>query len=89
NGAARQVALVAEGAVAINLPQGHSAPLVASIEYDGPLKAPVMAGQEVAVLTITAPGMAPARIPLVARDDVAVASPLDRVVNGLAGWLAW
>jgi serine-type D-Ala-D-Ala carboxypeptidase (penicillin-binding protein 5/6) len=89
NGAARQVALVAEGAVAINLPQGHSAPLAASIEYDGPLKAPVMAGQEVAVLTITAPGMAPARIPLVARNDVAVASPFDRVVNGLAGWLAW
>jgi len=89
NGAARKVALVPESAVAINLPQGHRAPLTATIDYDGPLKAPVMAGQEVAMLSITSPGMAPARIPLVAREDVAVAGPLDRLVNGLAGWLPW
>lgn len=89
NGSARRVALVAAGAVAINLPQGHGAPLAASIDYEGPLKAPLLAGQEVAVLTITSPGMAPARIPLLAREDVAVATPVDRMVNGLAGWLPW
>ena len=89
NGDARHVALVADGAVAINLPQGHRAPLAASIDYDGPLKAPLKAGQEVAVLTITSSGMAPARVPLLAREDVAEASQLDRVVNGLAGWLPW
>ena len=88
-GDARKVALVADGAVAVNLPQGHRAPLAASIDYEGPLKAPIRAGQEVAVLTVTSPGMAPARVPLLAREDVAVASQLDRVVNGLAGWLPW
>jgi D-alanyl-D-alanine carboxypeptidase (penicillin-binding protein 5/6) len=89
NGSARRVALVAAGPVAINLPQGHGAPLAASIDYEGPLKAPLLAGQEVAVLTITSPGMAPARIPLLAREDVALATPVDRMVNGLAGWLPW
>jgi D-alanyl-D-alanine carboxypeptidase (penicillin-binding protein 5/6) len=89
NGSARRVALVAAGPVAINLPQGHSAPLAASIDYEGPLPAPIGAGQQVAVLTITSPGMAAARIPLLAREDVGVASPFDRVINGLAGWLPW
>ncbi len=89
NGTARRVALVAAGPVAVNLPQGHAAPLIASIDYDGPLKAPLEAGQEVAVLTITSPGMEPARIPLMTREPVAVAGPFDRVINGLAGWLPW
>lgn len=89
NGTARRAALVAAGPVAVSLPRGHSAPLAASIDYEGPLKAPLAAGQEVAVLTITSPGMAPARIPLMVRDEVAVASPLERVANGLAGWLPW
>lgn len=89
NGSARQVALVAAGPVAINLPSDHRAPVTASIEYDGPLRAPLMAGQEVAVLTITSPGMSPARVALVARDDVPLASPFERVTNGLAAWLPW
>ena len=86
---ARRVALVAAGPVAVNLPNGHSAPLAATIEYDGPLKAPLVAGQKVAVLTITAPDMAAAQIPLMAREDVALATALDRVANGLVGWLPW
>jgi len=89
NGTARRVALVAAGPVAVNLPNGHSAPLAATIEYDGPLKAPLVAGQKVAVLTITAPDMAAAQIPLMAREDVALASPFERVANGLAAWLPW
>jgi serine-type D-Ala-D-Ala carboxypeptidase (penicillin-binding protein 5/6) len=89
NGSARQVALVAAGPVAINLPAGHTAPLGARIDYNGPLKAPLVAGQAVAMLTITAPGMASAEVPLVAREDVALASPFERVINGLAAWLPW
>lgn len=89
NGAERQVALIAAGPVVVSVPRGHRAALSASIAYEGPLKAPLTAGQEVAVLTITSPGMAPARIPLMARENVAEASTLDRMVNGLAGWLPW
>jgi D-alanyl-D-alanine carboxypeptidase (penicillin-binding protein 5/6) len=84
-GDARQVALTAPGGAAINLPRGSTAELAATIRYDGPLRAPLAAGQEVAVLEVTAPGVAPARIPLHAAEAVGVAGPLDRIVNAVAG----
>ncbi len=85
DGDARHVGLVGKGAVAINLPKGSSGKLAATIRYEGPLRAPIAAGQEVAVLEVTAPGVAPARIPLYAAEAVAVAGPLDRIVNAVAG----
>jgi D-alanyl-D-alanine carboxypeptidase (penicillin-binding protein 5/6) len=85
DGDARQVSLVARGPVAINLPKTAKAPLSATIHYEGPLRAPITAGQEVAVLEVTAPGVAPARIPLHAADAVSVAGPFDRIVNAIVG----
>jgi D-alanyl-D-alanine carboxypeptidase (penicillin-binding protein 5/6) len=85
NGDARSVALVGKGALAVNLPRGTTGKLAARIRYDGPLRAPIAAGQEVAVLEVTAPGIAPARIPLFAAEAVGVAGPLDRVINAVAG----
>lgn len=89
NGTLRKVPLVARGPVVINLPQGHNAPITARVEYEGPLRAPFASGTPVATLTVTSPGMVPAIIPLVAGEDVGTAGPLDRVLNGLAGWLPW
>jgi serine-type D-Ala-D-Ala carboxypeptidase (penicillin-binding protein 5/6) len=89
NGTARQAALLAKGPVEISLPEGHRAALTARIEYEGPLKAPLAAGEEVAILTITSPGMATARIPLMTQNDVQLAGPFARIGNGLAGWLPW
>jgi D-alanyl-D-alanine carboxypeptidase (penicillin-binding protein 5/6) len=85
DGAARQVALKAAGPVAINLPKGSAARLTATIRYEGPLRAPLAAGQEVAVLEVTAPGVSPALIPLYTADAVATAGPIDRIVNAIAG----
>jgi len=85
NGAARSIALRAAGPIAINLPKGSDARLAATIRYDGPLRAPIAAGQEVAMLEVTARGVAPARIPLYAAAAVDKAGPLDRIVNALAG----
>lgn len=85
NGDARSVALVGKGAVAVNLPRGSNGKLAATLRYEGPLRAPIAAGQEVAVLEVTAPGVAPARIPLYAAEAVAVAGPFDRVINAVAG----
>lgn len=85
DGTARRVALKAAGPVSVNLPRGSSAPLVATIRYEGPLRAPLTAGQEVAVLEVSAEGIAPARIPLYAAEDVGTAGALDRIVNALAG----
>jgi D-alanyl-D-alanine carboxypeptidase (penicillin-binding protein 5/6) len=84
DGDARSLALKAAGPVAINLPRGNNSRLVATIRYDGPLRAPITAGQEVAVLEITGKGIAPARIPLYAATSVGTAGPLDRIVNAVA-----
>lgn len=85
NGDARSVSLVARGPVAVNLVAGRTGPLQATIRYDGPLRAPLAAGDQVAILEVTAKGMAPARIPLFAGEAVATAGPLDRIVNAIAG----
>ena len=85
DGDSRSLALKAAGPVAINLPRGSNNALAATIRYEGPLRAPIMAGQEVAVLEVTAEGVAPARIPLYAAESIGVAGPLDRIVNAVAG----
>ena len=85
NGDARSLALVSKGAVAVNLPRGSAGKLAATIRYEGPLRAPIAAGQEIAVLEVTAPGTAPARIPLYAAEAVRVAGPFDRIINAVAG----
>ena len=85
DGTARAVNLVARGPVAINVPRGSKGPLAATIRYEGPLRAPLAAGAEVAVLEITGAGMAPARIPLFTTEAVETAGPLDRIVNAVAG----
>jgi D-alanyl-D-alanine carboxypeptidase (penicillin-binding protein 5/6) len=88
NGDARRVALVAKGPVAVNLPRGAAGKLTATIRYDGPLRAPLAAGEEVALLEVSAPGVSPARIPLYTAEAVATARPLDRIVNAIAGLFA-
>jgi len=84
-GNARSVGLRAAGPVAINLPRGSDGRLTGTIRYDGPLRAPLIAGQEVATLEVTAEGVAPARVPLYAAESVGTAGPLDRIVNAIAG----
>jgi D-alanyl-D-alanine carboxypeptidase (penicillin-binding protein 5/6) len=88
DGSARSVRLVAGNAVSVNLPRDHNGKLKAVLRYDGPLKAPLAAGEEVAVLEVSAPGMTPARIPLFTAEAVATAGPLDRIVNAIAGLFA-
>lgn len=85
NGTARSVALKAAGPVSINLPRGSDAAMTATIRYNGPLRAPIAKGQEVAVLEVVASGISPARVPLYAAEAVAPAGPLDRIVNAIAG----
>ncbi len=85
DGDVRSLALKAAGDIAINLPRGSDSTLAATIRYEGPLRAPIRAGQEVAVLEVTAEGVAPARIPLYAAHEVGTAGPLDRIINSIAG----
>jgi len=70
--------------VAINLPRGSDGALTATIRYEGPLRAPIAAGQQVAVLEVVAPGVAPARVPLYAAEAIGTASPFERMINAMA-----
>lgn len=85
-GAARGVALRAPHAIAATLPLGGAAADVKlSIEYRGPLQAPIRKGDRVAELVIEVPGMAEGRVPLVAAEGVAPAGALRRMLNGVLG----
>lgn len=56
-----------------------------SIRYDGPVPAPVKAGQQIARLVVHAEGQEPFSVPLAAAQDVPVANWWQRVRNGLFG----
>ncbi len=85
DGAARGVALVARGPVGVNLPRGSTGRLTATIRYEGPLQAPLAKGDQVAMLEVSGPGIAPASIPLYTAEAVGTAGPLDRIINAIAG----
>lgn len=87
-GSARRVGLRTDRTVYVNLPRGASGELNMSISYDGPLRAPFSAGDRVATLVIEVPGMEPARLPLLATDDVEQAGVFARMLNGIAGWFS-
>jgi D-alanyl-D-alanine carboxypeptidase (penicillin-binding protein 5/6) len=85
NGTVRSVPLVLEHSLAVSLPVDSDAQVTARIRYLGPLRAPVASGTVAARLELSAPGLAPWSVPLVAGRQVDVAGPFDRIVNGLLG----
>lgn len=88
DGSARRVELVAEREVVVNVPKGKGENVRVTIQYNGPLRAPITAGENVATLVIEAEDMEPARIPLLAKKAVGKAGVFTRIANALAGWLS-
>ena len=77
------VGLVAPRPLAVAVPAGTSAPLNARVVYDGPIRAPIKAGQQVAELVVTGADMPEQRLPLVAAADVGEAGFFRRAWVGL------
>ena len=86
-GAVRSVPLSVPRGFALSQPKGAAVQISGRILYDGPLKAPLAAGQQVARLELHLAGQPVHTIPLVTTRAVAVAGPIDRIVNGLLGLL--
>ncbi|MGB3469459.1 MAG: D-alanyl-D-alanine carboxypeptidase family protein [Erythrobacter sp.] len=86
NGSASGVDLVTDRAVAVNVPKGKAGDIRIAITYDGPLRAPIAAGEKVGVLEIQVPDMEPARVPLLAGTAVPKAGLMDRIANAFTGW---
>lgn len=81
-----EVDLVSRDGVNAVIADGASGNISIRLHYNGPLRAPIEQGEEVAQLEVMVDGMPTSKIPLVAGRDVARASGLDRVFNGIAGW---
>ena len=86
-GNARGVRLGVPRRYALSISRGGSRVVSATITYDGPLRAPLAKGQQVARLTVHLAGQPDHVLPLVALDAIDPAGPIDRIANGLLGLL--
>ena len=78
----RQVGLVAPRDLTVTLPAGLGGSMKLAVVYNGPLKAPLKAGQHVADLVVTTGDTPPQMLPLVAESDVGEAGFFDRLMAG-------
>ncbi|MBC3942380.1 D-alanyl-D-alanine carboxypeptidase family protein [Sphingomonas albertensis] len=85
-GDSSSVGLVAPKALTVTLPAGTSPTMTAKVVYQGPIKAPIKAGQHVADLVVTTSDGLQQTMPLVAEKDVAVAGFFGRAWAGLSGF---
>lgn len=82
-GSDREVSLVAPKNLAVTLPRTASANMTVKLVYEGPIKAPIKKGQQIAQLVVSTPDTAPQIMPLVAAQDVEEAGIFGRMWNGL------
>ena len=82
-GDAGSVGLIAPRDLTVTLPAGTSPDLQGRVVYDGPVRAPIKAGQHIADLVILSPEMPPQKLPLVAQSDVGEAGFFRRIWLGL------
>src|SRR5690554_1344426 len=78
-GSQQRVPLVAEEDVLVTLRHAARDQVTAKVTYDSPLPAPIAAGQQVATLHISGPGIAEHQVPLVAGVEVAEAGHFGRI----------
>ena len=69
-GASETVGLAPKSDLVVTLPRDARGKLKATAVFDGPLAAPLAAGQQVGTLRLEAPGMAPMEVPMVTTSAV-------------------
>jgi D-alanyl-D-alanine carboxypeptidase (penicillin-binding protein 5/6) len=85
-GSSSTVGLVAPKALTVSLPSGAVPEMRARVVYDGPIKAPIKAGQHVADLVITSANAPEQHLALVADKDVGEAGFFGRAWAGLTSF---
>lgn len=86
-GSSTSVGLVAAKPLTVTLPAGAAPQLSAKVVYEGPIKAPIKAGQHIADLVVSSPDLPEQRMPLVADKDVPAAGVFGRAWAGLRSFL--
>lgn len=89
NGGLRHVDAVAPRPIRIAMPLGRQPKVTLQVHYDGPVQAPIQQGERIAELAVFFDGKQVSTLPLVAKRSVASATQLQRMFNGLAGWMPW
>lgn len=82
-GGVNKVGLVAPRDLAVTLPGGAASAMQVKVVYNGPVKAPIKAGDHIADLVVSTPDTPPQVMPLVAASDVAEAGFFGRAWAGL------
>jgi len=83
NGKRSTVPLVVEGDVKVQLHRKARRDLDVRVTYQDPIAAPVVAGTQVGMLKINAPGMAERQVPIFAGEDVAPNGVFGRLVTAI------
>lgn len=86
-GGVRSVGLRAPGPIQVAVPRGTRPEISLTVKYEGPLRAPIREGEEVAQMLVRVEGMPEYSIPLYAENDVFGATVVQRIINGLTGWI--
>lgn len=82
-GDATTVGLVAPQDIAVTIPSGSTPNMQIKVVYQGPIQAPIKAGQHIADIVVTTPDAGAQTMPLVAAKDVGKAGFFRRAWNGL------
>lgn len=83
-----KVPLVAARDLVVSLPRAARKDMKVTVSYDGPIKAPIAAGQEIGKLVVTAPDMQEQTVPLVAGAAVEKLGPIGRIGAALS-YMIW
>ena len=87
-GGSRSVPLVAPRNLAVTLPATQGGDYKLSVQYEGPLKAPIAQGAKVAELIVTTADGSMQRMPLVAGEEIGEAGVFARIWNGFLSLFA-
>lgn len=82
-----KVGLIAPRDLTVTVPAGMGTDMKVTVVYNGPVKAPIKAGQHIADLVVSTPDMPAQRLPLVAEKDVEEAGFFRRAWTGLLSLL--
>jgi len=83
-----EVGLVAPRDLTVTVPSGMASQMTTKVVYNGPIKAPIKAGQHIADLVVATPGLPTQTLPLVAESDVEEAGFFGRLWAGLMSFFA-
>lgn len=83
-----KVPLVSDRDINLSIRRTARKDMTVTVEYTGPIPAPIMAGQPIAMLKVSGPDMEDQSFPLYAGADVGQLGPMGRITSAL-GHLIW